>query len=101
MVTRILVVDDSPVEQRLVGRLLEKALTDIAVVYADNGQQALDTITAALPDMVISDLRMPVMNGLELVQNIKTRGLGLPVILMTSYGNEQIAVQALQSGAAS
>lgn len=101
MGTRILVVDDSPIEQRVVGRLLEKALTDVAVAYADNGQQALDALSATPPDLIISDLRMPVMNGLELVQTIKARGLGLPVILMTSFGNEQIAVEALQSGAAS
>lgn len=56
MVTRILVVDDSPVEQRVVGRLLEKALTDVVVVYADNGQQALDTLSAAPPDLIFHPL---------------------------------------------
>jgi CheY-like chemotaxis protein len=41
-----------------------------------------------MPDMVISDLHMPVMNGQELIENIKARGYGVPVILMTSFGNE-------------
>ena len=101
MTTHILVVDDSPIEQRLVGRLLEKGLTDVAVTYAANGKEAFDAISAAMPEMVISDLRMPLMNGLELVENIKASGFGVPVILMTSYGNEEIAVKALQTGAAS
>jgi CheY-like chemotaxis protein len=101
MTTHILVVDDSPVEQRIVGRLLQKHLTDVVVAYANDGKAALDAITNTIPDMVLSDMRMPVMNGLELVENIKSSGYGVPMILMTSYGNEEIAVQALRAGAAS
>ncbi len=101
MPTQILVVDDSVIEQRLVGRLLKKGLPDIAVSYAMDGQEALNAIAAVIPDLVISDLRMPVMNGLELVESIKARGYGVPVILMTSNGNEKIAVQTLQAGASS
>ena len=101
MTTHILVVDDSAVEQRLVGRLLQKGLPDVAVTFAENGKEAFETISARAPDMVISDLRMPEMNGLELVEALKRCGSGVPVILMTSYGNEEIAVKALQTGAAS
>ena len=101
MATQILVVDDSLIEQRRVGRLLQNGIAGVAVAYASDGQAAFDAITAAMPDMVISDLRMPVMNGLQLVENIKAHGYGVPVILMTSYGNEEIAVQALRTGAAS
>lgn len=101
MGTQILVVDDSEIEQRLVGRLLQRGMPEVTVGFASDGQQALDAISAAMPDMIITDLRMPVMNGLELVENIKALGYGVPVILMTSYGNEQIAVRALQTGAAS
>lgn len=101
MATRILLVDDSPVEQRRVGRLLEKGIPNVDVTCAGDGKEALEAIAVAMPDMVISDLRMPVMNGLQLVESIKAHGYGVPVILMTSYGNEEIAVQALQAGAAS
>lgn len=101
MGTQILVVDDSEIEQRVVGRLLQNGISDVTVTYASDGQQALDAIAETMPDMILTDLRMPVMTGLELVENIKTRGYPVPVILMTSYGNEQIAVQALEVGAAS
>ena len=101
MATQILVVDDSPIEQRRVGRLLQKGIVDVVVTYAGDGKVALDEISSAMPDVVISDLRMPVMNGLQLVENIKSQGYGVPVILMTSYGSEEIAVQALRTGAAS
>ena len=101
MATQILVVDDSLIEQRRVGRLLQNGIAGVTVTYASDGKAALDAISAAMPDMVISDLRMPVMNGLQLVESIKADGYGVPVILMTSYGNEEIAVQALRTGAAS
>ncbi len=101
MATQILVVDDSLIEQRRVGRLLQNGIVGVTVTYASDGKAALDAISAAMPDMVISDLRMPVMNGLQLVESIKADGYGVPVILMTSYGNEEIAVQALRTGAAS
>lgn len=101
MATHILVVDDSPVERRLVGRLLEKNLSGVTVEYAGNGLAAFAAVEKALPDLVITDLRMPELNGLEFVERVKAAGYRVPVILMTSFGNEQIAVQALQSGAAS
>jgi CheY-like chemotaxis protein/anti-sigma regulatory factor (Ser/Thr protein kinase) len=101
MTTQILVVDDSPVEQRRVGRLLQKNLSDVQVGYANDGNAALESISLALPDIVLTDLRMPTMNGLELVENIRARSYSVPVILMTSYGSEEIAVAALRAGAAS
>lgn len=101
MTTRILVVDDSPIDCCLVGGLLQQGIPGVVIEYADNGKLSLEAIASAMPDVIISDLQMPEMNGLELVENIQARGHGVPVILMTSHGNEQIAVQALQAGAAS
>src|SRR5262249_39790645 len=56
-------------------------------------------IAAEKPDIVISDLRMPDMNGLELVEAIRNQYPGLPVILMTAHGSEETAMQALRTGA--
>ena len=64
----VLVVDDGKVDQRLAGRLLEKQL-GASVRYADNGLQAIESIRQRLPDIVITDMRMPNMTGLELIKN--------------------------------
>ena len=58
-------------------------------------------LAGQLPDIVLTDMLMPEMDGLELVQTIRTRYPMLPVILMTAHGSEEIAIQALQAGAAS
>ncbi len=96
----ILVVDDSVVDCRLAGGFLEKN-PDMTVVYASNGKEALKQLELHIPDLVVTDLQMPEMNGLELVEHVKKEYPLTPVILMTSQGSEGIAVQALQLGAAS
>src|SRR5262245_25166913 len=96
----VLVVDDLATERRLVGALLEKQL-DCQVRYAGNGREALAHMAGDLPDLVLSDLQMPEMNGLELVQAVKNDFASVPIILMTAEGSEDIAARALQLGAAS
>ena len=85
---KILVIDDSAVDRRLAGGLLEKAgedLPDVQVIYAPNGKEALITIARESPDLVLTDLQMPEMNGLEVVEEIKRRHASIPVILMTAH----------------
>jgi len=99
--TTVLVVDDSAVDRRLVGGLLEKD-ANLQVRYAIHGADALSGIKQRGPaDLVVTDLVMPEMDGLELVANLRESYPHVPTILMTSRGSEEIAVRALQAGAAS
>ncbi len=98
--TTVLVVDDSAVDRRRAGQLLENG-TGWTAVYADNGREALTLMQRYLPELVLTDLQMPEMDGLALVQEIKTKYPLVPVILMTAFGSEDIAIQALKQGAAS
>jgi CheY-like chemotaxis protein len=96
----VLVVDDSPVDRRLVGGLLSKS-PNVEVLYAADGEEALAVMEKQRPNLVVTDLIMPNMDGLELVAAIVARFPLVPVILMTGKGSEEIAVQALKAGAAS
>lgn len=98
--TGILVVDDSAVDRRLAGGLLEKH-TESTIYYAEDGVDALDQIELHIPDIVLTDMQMPNMDGLELVKQVKARYPLIPVVLMTAQGSEEIAVQALHRGAVS
>ncbi len=98
--TTILVVDDAAVDRRLVGELLAEE-ADLQVEYAVHGAEALDCMAQSVPDLVLTDLIMPEMDGLELVAAVRKEYPLVPVILMTSKGSEEIAVRALQQGAAS
>jgi CheY-like chemotaxis protein len=96
----VLVVDDNPVDRHLAGALLEKR-PDIKARYAANGREALESLQQSPPDLVLTDLHMPEMDGLELVVEVRRNFPLVPVILMTAFGSEEIAIQALQKGAAS
>lgn len=99
--TQILVVDDSPSERHRIGRLLESSLARVSVAYAADGKDAIETVRTTIPDLILTDLVMPNVNGLELVQNLSTKGYGIPIVLMTSIGNDDVAFQALCAGATS
>lgn len=93
----ILVVDDSAIDRRVAGRVLEKA--GWLVAYAADGAIALEQIAAAQPNLVVTDLQMPNLDGLQLVEQIRERFPRVPVILMTGHGSESIAIAALRAGA--
>jgi len=97
---RILVVDDALMDLRLASRLLEQN-AEWTISCAQDGREALERVEADLPDLVVTDLQMPGMNGLELVDAMRTEFPLIPVVLMTAAGSEAIAVEALRLGAAS
>ena len=96
---KILVVDDSPIDRRLASSLLTKA--GYTTSLAENGQAALAALATERADLVLTDLQMPEMDGLTLVDEVRKRHANVPVILMTAHGSEDLAVRALQHGAAS
>ncbi|MFQ5349105.1 MAG: response regulator [Thermoanaerobaculia bacterium] len=97
---RILVVDDSPLQRKLAGTLIERE-EDMEVVYAAGGDEALEAMAVRLPDLVLTDLQMPGVDGLALVSEVQRLHPQIPVVLMTASGSEEKAVEALHGGAAS
>jgi CheY-like chemotaxis protein len=95
----VLVVDDSPIDRRLASGLLTRG--GFTTRLAENGHAALASLDVERADVVVTDLLMPEMDGLTLVEEVCARYPGIPVILMTADGSEDIAVRALQRGAAS
>lgn len=98
--TSILVVDDAVVDRRLVQGILSSE-DHFEVATCESGLEALEQIPSMQPDVVVSDLQMPEMNGLELVSQIQLHYPDLPVVLITAHGSEELAVEALRAGAAS
>lgn len=96
----VLVVDDSPFDVTLASGLITKR-QGTRVITAASGEIAMELIERERPDLVVTDLRMHGMNGLELVEAIQQRYSWLPTILMTAYGSEEFAAAALRLGASS
>ncbi len=96
-VPTVLVVDDSAADRRLVGGLLERS-GGISVDYAKDGKEAIDRFQSRVPELAVTDLIMPEMDGLALVAAVKSEFPLVPVVLMTARGNEEIALAALPPG---
>ena len=95
----ILVVDDSPTQVLQMRIILEQE--GYRVITAGDGLEGLEAIRENNPELVVTDLEMPKMNGLELVKSVNAERPSLPVILTTSRGSEELAVSAMSSGATS
>jgi CheY-like chemotaxis protein/anti-sigma regulatory factor (Ser/Thr protein kinase) len=96
----ILVVDDSEIDRKLVEGLLKPQI-DWIVQFASDGDEALTMIAEIFPDVVVTDLQMPNMDGIRLCQEAKKASPHVPIILMTGKGSEDLAAEALSAGAAS
>jgi CheY-like chemotaxis protein len=95
----ILLIDDSEFDRKLVLSLLAKE-QDWTGTGCRSGEEALQLLDEKSFDLVITDLKMPGIDGLQVIKEIHNRFSSLPVILITSFGNEDVALQALQQGAA-
>ncbi|OWK34732.1 response regulator [Fimbriiglobus ruber] len=95
----ILVVEDSLFQAKHLEGILLGA--GHKVELAGNGVAGLAAVRRALPDLVLTDMNMPEMNGLSLVHALRSEFPALPVLLTTDSGSEELAVSALRAGAAS
>ena len=93
----ILVVDDEPHMRRVLEIMLNKS--GYQVFLSANGREALTVIQAEAVDLVLTDMRMPEMDGLQLLTTLRSRALDVPVIVMTAFGSVESAVAAMKEGA--
>lgn len=98
--TRILIVDDDEVDREAVRRGLA-GLSGLDFLEARDGEEGLARVEADRPDLVLTDLRMPRRDGLELLRALRRDHPAVIPILLTSQGSERIAVEALRAGALS
>jgi DNA-binding NtrC family response regulator len=98
MTEKILIVDDEPDMLKLLGMILRQKTT-YEIVTTNNPVEALDMARNGCYDLVITDLKMPGLDGLELLQAVRTCDEDIPVIIMTAYGTIESAEEALRKGA--
>lgn len=95
--SKVLIVDDKEMMRDSVATTLSRR--GHTVLSASGGKAAIERLGSKRPDLVVTDLQMPGMSGLELLEEIKKIDEDLPVILMTAYGTIETAVEAIRNGA--
>lgn len=96
--SRVLLVEDSPTQAMEIRLMLQERGHNVTVV--GNGKAALESLREECPEVVVTDLEMPEMSGLELVEAMQAECPQVPAILITAQGSETLAVQTLRRGAA-
>ena len=97
MKPKILVVDDEQSHRKMLEAVL--SAEDYEVHQADDGQAAITTVEECFYDLILMDIRMSQIEGIEALQRIKEISPGIPIIMMTAYASVSTAVDALKSGA--
>lgn len=97
----VLICDDSALMRNLIGRIVDETTGLKVAGKAENGQDLLDKIPQLKPDVILLDIEMPVMNGVEFLKQRKLRRIDVPVIILSSIATEgaSVTMQCLELGA--
>ena len=93
----VLIVDDEKNYPPIIAAVLEEE--GYGTLTANSGMEALEVLKNSDVDLVVTDMKMPGMDGMQLLENVKAQDVYLPVIMMTAYGTVEKAVEAMQKGA--
>ncbi|WP_164669698.1 response regulator transcription factor [Virgibacillus doumboii] len=96
---RVLLVEDQAIVRQGLKVILEQDENITVTHEADNGQHALDILERHMVDFVMMDVRMPVMNGIEATREIKKRWPDVKILVLTTFNDDEYAVQTLKDGA--
>lgn len=100
MILRVLIVDDHPLMRAGIRTLLEKTVQNVDILEAVDGLDALELATQCRPDVVLMDISMPGLNGVDAVRRLTFAVPGCKVIMLSMHQDEQRVVQSIRAGAA-
>src|SRR2546428_488654 len=96
---RVLIVDDDAALLQALPETLRLRMCQVTVDTADSAAAALDQIAARDYDAIVTDIKMPGMDGLALLAEIRRRRPDTPILMITGHGEQELAIQALRGGA--
>lgn len=96
---KVLIVDDHMVVREGLKLILETNELFEVIGEADNGKAALEFLEFRKPDVILMDLNMPIMSGLDTIKTINDRQIAIPVIILTTYNEDELMIRGLELGA--
>ena len=96
----VLIVDDSSTMRKIISRSLRQAGLAVDDIYeAGDGIEGLSVMEGKSIDLILSDINMPNMDGLEFIKNVRAKGCSVPIVMITTEGGEDILKEAINNGA--
>ncbi len=100
MSLRVLIVDDHPLMRSGIRTLLERTMPDVSIVEAVDGLEAIERATSQSPDIVLMDISMPGLNGVEAARRVMSIAPASKVLMLSMHQDEQRVVESIRAGAA-
>lgn len=97
--TRILLIEDEEPIRRVLIRILSEESASYEIIQAEDGREGISKLSKSIFDLVLCDIKMPKMDGIEVLQAAKKNGIHVPFIMLTGHGNIETAVEAMKLGA--
>ena len=97
--TRILLIEDEEPIRRVLIRILSEESASYEIIQAEDGREGISKLSKSTFDLVLCDIKMPKMDGIEVLQAAKKTGIHVPFIMLTGHGNIETAVEAMKLGA--
>jgi len=96
----VLIVDDSSTMRKIISRSLRQAGLQVDDIYeAGDGIEGLNALEGKTVSLILSDINMPNMDGLEFIKNVRAKGITVPIVMITTEGGEDILKEAISNGA--
>uniref|UniRef100_A0A831XD49 Response regulator n=1 Tax=Geobacter metallireducens TaxID=28232 RepID=A0A831XD49_GEOME len=96
----VLIVDDSSTMRKIISRSLRQAGLPVDEIFeAGDGIEGLNVLSGKSVDLILSDINMPNMDGLEFIKQARANGCKAPIVMITTEGGEDILKQAIENGA--
>lgn len=96
---RVLLADDHNIVREGLRRIIEESVDLQVVAEADDGRKAVEHVLNERPDVAVIDISMPGMDGLEVINQLRTHAPGIPILILTMHEEEQYVVRAISAGA--
>ena len=93
---KLLIVEDDKIISSIYKRVLEKTIANI--ILANNGKEGLELYKQHKPDLILTDIKMPIMNGLDMIKEIREINKEVRIIIMSAYGESRYFLNAIESG---
>jgi two-component system, chemotaxis family, chemotaxis protein CheY len=96
----VLIVDDSSTMRKIISRSLRQAGLQVDDIYeAGDGVEGLSAMEGKSIQLILSDINMPNMDGLEFIKSVRAKGIDVPIVMITTEGGEDILKEAMSNGA--
>ena len=94
--TRILLIEDEEPIRRVLIRILSEESASYEIIQAEDGREGISKLSKSIFDLVLCDIKMPKMDGIEVLQAAKKNGIHVPFIMLTGHGNIETAVEEIK-----